>query len=106
MDGRKEPRKPFQVYVTKADLVPDKIAKEINKHRKGGSLVGTITLTNQYGLWDMKQEEVLNVAEFLESRHSGVALPVPHKYSLDFKMPLRYGTRHGGSDPGRRSPAV
>ena len=73
LDGWKEPRKPFQVYVTKADLVPDKIAKEINKHRKGGSLVGTITLTNQYGLWDMKQEEVLNVAEFLESRHSGVA---------------------------------
>ena len=34
-----------------------------------------------------------------------LVLPVPHKYSLDFKMPLRYGTRHGGSDPGRRSPA-
>ena len=37
---------------------------------------------------------------------AGLGLPVPHKYSLDFKMPLRYGTRHGGSDPGRRSPAV
>ncbi len=34
-----------------------------------------------------------------------LALPVPHKYLLDFKMPLRYGTRHGGSDPGWRSPA-
>ena len=34
-----------------------------------------------------------------------LVLPVPHKYSLDFKKPLRYGTRHGGSDPGRRSPA-
>ena len=40
-----------------------------------------------------------------ESLALPLALPVPHKYSLDFKMPLRYGTRHGGSDPGRRSPA-
>ena len=73
MDGWTKPRKPFQVYVTKADLVPDKIARVIKRHRKGASLVGTITWTNEYGLWDMQEEEVLTVAEFLASRNSGVA---------------------------------
>ena len=73
MDGWEEPQKPFQVYVTKADLVPDKVAREINRHRKGASLMGTITRTDEYGLWDMKKEEVLTIAEFLASRNSGVA---------------------------------
>ena len=72
LDGWKEPRKPFQVYVTKADLAPDKIAREISKHRKGARLMG-ITRTSDYGLWDMQEEEVLTVAEFLASRHSGGA---------------------------------
>lgn len=73
LEGWKEPRKPFQVYVTKADLVPNKIAREIKKHRKGARLVRTVSPTSQYGLWDMKEEEVLTVAEFLASRHSCVA---------------------------------
>ena len=72
LDGWKEPRKPFQVYVTKADLVPDKIAREIKKHRKGARLVAPISPMSQYGLWDMKEKEVLTVAEFLASRHCAV----------------------------------
>ena len=74
MDGWEEPRKPFQVYVTKADLVPDKVAREVKKHRKGARLMA-IAPSGQYGLWDMKEKEVLTVAEFLAGRHSEKATP-------------------------------
>ena len=31
---------------------------------------------------------------------AGLALPVPHNFSLDFMQPLRYGGRHGDSESG------
>ena len=55
-----------------------------------------------FARWN-NQEQPLEV--WARSPDEWLGLPVPHKCSLDFKMPLRYGTRHGGSDPGRRSPA-
>ncbi|MYK83858.1 MAG: NERD domain-containing protein [Gammaproteobacteria bacterium] len=72
LDGWKEPRKPFQVFVTKADLVPDKIAQEMKRHRKGAranNVLGFPT-SGEYGLWSMKAEEVVRVAEFLAERHT------------------------------------
>ena len=62
--GWKEPREPFRVFVSKADLVPDKITKEIARHR------GSLLKDDEYGSWSMKPDEVVAVAEFLASRHA------------------------------------
>ena len=88
MDGWEEPRKPFQVYVTKADLVPDKVAREIKKHRKGARLMA-IAPSGEYGLWDMKEKEVLTVAEFLAGRHSEQATPRSSTSCQPPKTPAR-----------------
>lgn len=69
LDGWKERRKPFQVFVTKADLVPDKISDEIRRHRRGAGVISVQPL-NEYGLWSMDSKEVVSVAEFLFRRHS------------------------------------
>ena len=61
--GWKEPRKPFRVFVTKADLVPDKILQELKAHRKNAG--------RDYGVWRMRAGEPRNVAEFLAARHVG-----------------------------------
>ena len=34
LGGWKEPSEPFRVFVTKADLVPDKIGQELKRHKK------------------------------------------------------------------------
>ena len=67
-DGWQEPQKPFPVFVTKADLVPDKIVQELQRHRKGASILN-LQLKNEHGLWSMKAQEVVTVAEFLTARH-------------------------------------
>ncbi len=69
LGGWKEPRKPFRVFVTKADEVPDKIGRELARHRKGASTLG-IQLTSDYGLWSMQESEAKQVAEFLAERHT------------------------------------
>ena len=84
LDGWKPPQKPFRVFVSKADAVPDQIDKELDRHRKGANLlnlrpVGEYSLWSMYGLWSMQAEEVPRVGEFLASRHmdSAVALTLP-----------------------------
>ena len=68
--GWKEPSEPFRVFVTKADLVPDKIAQELARHRKGASILNTEP-AGEYGMWSMKPPEVELVAQFLTARHVG-----------------------------------
>ena len=68
LDGWKEPWEPFRVFVTKADLVPDKIAQELKRHRKGASLL-SIQPTGEYGLWSMEAQEAVKVAEYLAAQH-------------------------------------
>ena len=77
LDGWKEPRDPFQVYVTKADLVASKIAQELEQHRKGAK-TGNRKKYGEYGIWQMEIPEVERVAEFLAAQHMGrpEALPV------------------------------
>lgn len=70
MDGWKEPSEPFQVYVAKADLVTNKIAQELERHRKG-SKSDSRRKHGDYGVWSMKAVEVAPVAEFLAARHVG-----------------------------------
>ena len=69
LDGWKEPRKPFRVFVAKADLVPDKIRRELKRHRAGSSLL-KVKPTGDYGLWSMEAGEAGTVAEFLVAQHA------------------------------------
>ena len=81
MDGWKPPKKPFRVFVKKADLVPEKIEQEFDRHRTGANLLH-VKPVGEYGVWRMKVEEVPRVAEFLKERHvdrstdSWMAMPV------------------------------
>ena len=68
LDGWKEPRKPFRVFVAKADSVPDRIASELERHRAGSRLL-RVKPTGEYGLWSMEASETAAVAEFLAARH-------------------------------------
>ena len=61
VDGWEEPRDPFQVFVAKADLVPDKISQELKAHRKGAG--------SDYGVWGMEEGEARKVADFLVAHH-------------------------------------
>lgn len=63
----KEPTQPFRTFVSKADLVPAKIREELGKHKAAGSLLSESK--GEYGVWSMKAEEVLAVAQFLAARH-------------------------------------
>ena len=67
LGGWKEPQEPFPVFVTKADLVPDKIAQELERHRKGATSLGKSQ--GEYGLWDIEERAAKAVAEFLAARH-------------------------------------
>ena len=67
LGGWKEPQEPFPVFVTKADLVPDKIAQELERHRKGATSLGKSQ--GEYGLWDIEEHAAKAVAEFLAAHH-------------------------------------
>ncbi|MYE12540.1 MAG: NERD domain-containing protein [Gammaproteobacteria bacterium] len=64
LGGWKEPREPLAVFVSKADLVPEKIQQEVDRHRK------ELLADNEYGFWSMKADEVESVAVFLAARHT------------------------------------
>ena len=68
LGGWKEPSEPFRVFVTKADLVPDKIGQELKQHKKSASILNAES-AGEYGRWSMKALEVEQVAEFLAARH-------------------------------------
>ena len=75
--GWKEPREPFRIFVTKADLVTDKIRQELERHRRSPTAVGAES-ARDYGTWNMKAQEVESVANFLAARHvdrSGASPP-------------------------------
>lgn len=71
----KEPGTPFQTFVCKADLVPDKIREQFEMHRSGGALLGQEQ--GQYGVWSMKPEELAGVSTFLVEHHTPRRSTVP-----------------------------
>ena len=68
LDGWKPPQKPFRVFVKKADLVPDEIERELDRHRAGANPLH-VKPVGEYGIWSMQAEEVPRVAKFLAGRH-------------------------------------
>lgn len=73
VDQWHEPTKPFQTFVSKADLVAQKILEELVKHESGGSLLGESQ--GEYGLWAMKPEEAGAVADLLLESHQASQEP-------------------------------
>lgn len=67
-NGWTPPVAPFRAFVCKADEVVAKIQEELSTHRSGSSLLSAPR--GEYGLWEMKPEEVEVVARFLADRHT------------------------------------
>ena len=55
LDGWKEPVEPFQVFVAKADLIPNKVEQELERHRLALNLFRKPD--GRYGIWRMELEE-------------------------------------------------
>ena len=93
LDGWTEPQEPFRDFVTKADLVPDKIAEELERHRKGATSLGKSQ--GEYGLWDIEDSVAKAVAEFLAEHHaepSGATAPrtkTKRAVPIQSRQPLR-----------------
>ncbi len=93
LDGWTEPQEPFRDFVTKADLVPDKIAEELERHRKGATSLGKSQ--GEYGLWDIEDSAAKAVAEFLAEYHaepSGATAPrtkTKRAVPIQSRQPLR-----------------
>lgn len=68
LDGWQPPQKPFRLFVKKADLVPEEIERELDRHRTGANLL-PVKPAGEYGIWSMQAEEVPRVAKFLADRH-------------------------------------
>lgn len=66
----REPDHPFQTFVSKADLVPDKVRAELDKHRSSAPLLSTPN--GEYGMWRMKPDELSAVARLLAESHVSV----------------------------------
>ncbi len=104
------PTEPFQTFVSKADLVPEKIREELASHRKSASLLGDTE--GEYGMWAMKPDEASAVAARLDAEHApGNHTPVqPRTRTVPTVTPMtkppartpqqvRSGCRHcGGAD--------
>ena len=103
--GWEEPREPLRVFVTKADLVADKIRQELERHRSGPNLVGTEP-ARDYGMWSMKPHEVALVAEFLAARHAdpSAASPVRPKRTAPNRSPK--SSRDEVADAGHSTKAI
>ena len=103
IDDWKAPRKRFQAIVTKADLVPDKIDEELERHRKGANILN-ITQDN-YGLWSMEARDAAKVAEFLAARHVERTNPAPARGGRATSGRGRKQPR-GESSPAERPPGA
>ena len=86
LDGWKEPSQPFRVFVAKADEVPQKIKKELERHRKGSSMLRIQLPTSEYGLWTMQESEATQVAGFLAEQHVDRSRVVPSDPSRDMAL--------------------
>ena len=97
LDGWTEPRKPFRVFVAKADSVPDKISLELKRHRAGARLL-TLNPMEEYGLWSMEAGEAEAVAGFLAARHAERS-SAPRAHSS--QAPVNRSRNHSKPDPAR-----
>lgn len=100
--GWKEPSEPFQAYVTKADLVTDKITHELERHRKGAKS-DSRRKHGKYGMWRMEAPEVKRVAEFLDAQHVDRSAVSPVRPNRTAPIRPRRSLRSGGIGTKRAS---
>lgn len=93
LGGWEAPSSPFRVYVSKADLIPDKIVKEVQKHNKGSKAVNK-KIYGEYGLWSMEESEAPLVAAFLAEQH----LSRPHRTMSAGRRPAGAVCKYCGSE--------
>ena len=70
LGGWKEPEDPFRVFVAKADLVGEKIVREVTRHRRGANPLHNPLTLGSYGIWVMSANEARAVATLLAEHHS------------------------------------
>ena len=101
----KEPSEPFRVFVTKADLVPDKIGQELKQHRKSANIMNAES-AGKYGWWSMKALEVEQVAEFLAERHVGRSGASPSRSKRAASNRNRRSSRDKPASTGHSAKAI
>ena len=104
VDGWQEPQRPFRVFVTKADLVPDKISQELEHHRQGANVFNI--LKGEYGLWSIEAQEAGQVAAFLAARHVGRAGATPTRVNRSARNPSQRPSRAPPTRGGGAAAAV
>ena len=103
--GWEEPREPFRVFVTKADLVADKIRQELERHRNGPNVMNAES-ARDYGMWSMKAQEVELVAEFLAARHVDRSGASPPRSKRTAHNRNRRSSRDKADGAGRSTKAI
>lgn len=69
----REAADPFCDFVVKADQVCDNIRAEFRRHKPAANPLKTPS--DQYGLWQMSEDDLLRTAEFLVARHEAPLAP-------------------------------
>ncbi|MDE0058538.1 MAG: nuclease-related domain-containing protein [Defluviicoccus sp.] len=96
IDGRKRPGQAFPPVVGKADTIPDRVCREIARHRKGSGIL-CVGRGRAYGGWRMAGEDAAGVAGFLAALTADdpAAPPARCDEPVDDDIPRRSGAGHG-----------
>lgn len=76
-----EPQEPFQTYVSKADLIKEKIESELDRHTRSNGLLSPSD--GGYGIWSIPRDDLRRVAEYLKASHT----PAPRASMSTSRLP-------------------
>ncbi len=94
LKGWQPPSGPFRSYITKADLVVDKIKNEIRDHDRNAS--NPLAARGPYGLWSFARGEAGEVAQYLCGQHAPISTPPS---STSVREVSRMGSEQASSVP-------
>ncbi len=83
--GWQPPSEPFRSYITKADLVVDKVKNEIRDHDRNAASL--LTARGPYGLWCFARGEAGEVAQYLCDQHTPIVKSPPIADSQELLSP-------------------
>ena len=61
-------REPSGTIVDKADMLPERLCRALERHRRGAGILGVRSF-GEHGQWRMEAQEAANVASLLAARH-------------------------------------
>lgn len=73
LKGWLPPSEPFRSYITKADLVVEKVQNEIRDHDRNAA--NLLTSRGPYGLWSLARGEAGEIAQYLCDQHAPLSTP-------------------------------